>query len=106
VNIVKYGEKVTVKGIYKRENSDLIVHGRSRSGKKWVLEEGEVEGIFLGIRTLSDGYMDYSEEYAEYCGTEHFRVALISISAKRNPVYAPIPSGVVLRVHPERGAKP
>ena len=89
---MKYGDVITVKGKYRRVNK-RIQQGLdlSKMGKVWEFVSGEITGIYLGERTLANGWNDYDPEYGYlFNPTEHFKVLLVSPSARLNPVYAPI----------------
>ncbi len=48
-------------------------------------------GIFLGNRTLSNGFVDYdSDDGYTFDGKEYIKVALICLSERECPIYVPI----------------
>ena len=56
-------------------------------------DEYKRSGVYLGQRNLSNGSTFFDSEYGwEYTPEEHIKVALVSLSAKENPVYVPFDS--------------
>lgn len=50
-------------------------------------------GIFLGNRTLSNGFVEYdSDDGYSFDGKEYIKVALICLSERECPIYVPIDS--------------
>lgn len=70
--------------------------GSSASTRYWIeksIVEGETEVIFLGQRTLSNGFKELDSEYGWiYTPKEHFRAWLVC-AEKRKPFYI-MPLGV------------
>ncbi len=66
-----------------------------RGYKFWDTVEIKVPryGIFLGYRTLFDGFIerDY-DEGDQFTISKHYRVALVCLSERENPVYVPLNS--------------
>lgn len=101
---IPFGKRVTVSAVLKRywktktnpkekpypgQTSPL----RGRPFKYWKSLEMKIsrKGIFLGYRTLSDGYLDYDyEEGNTFIPEKFFKVALVCLSERENPVYVPL----------------
>lgn len=78
----KHGDIVVITGFYQRED------------REWkLIERPQAQGIYLGKRTISDGYMDceVEEGYRSYfyVSSAYKQAALVSLSARTNPVYVP-----------------
>lgn len=88
---MKYGDTIVVNEKYvRRSRWERDKLGNSRLRKEWLLVPYRVDGIYLGTRTLQNGWSDYDDE----CGSmwapiEHFRVSLVSPSKNKNPIYVP-----------------
>lgn len=64
----------------------------TRTWKVWQRQSGkERHGLFLGWRTVRDGIREWGDEFGPVFipKGEPSRVALVSYSATRNPVYVP-----------------
>lgn len=57
-----------------------------------VARQATLEGIYIGKRTLWNGYSRYEgeEEGMAFVPTEHFTAALVVFSEHQNPRYVPI----------------
>lgn len=90
---MKYGDIITVAGKYRRVNRYITNNegfGR-KDRKEWEFVSGEITGIYLGKRTLRNGHVEYDEEYGYiFTPDDTLQVILISPSAIKNPVYAPV----------------
>lgn len=64
-----------------------------RNGEKeWdTIDIKERRGIFLGYRTLSNGYREYDSEEVGYVyyPREYIKAALVAFSVRMNPIYVP-----------------
>lgn len=67
-----------------------------REGRKWFKrwvnskyrQPVKFNGVFLGYRTLQDGYLESDQHFGNYFVPEKFtQVALVSFSSTQNPVY-------------------
>ena len=56
----------------------------------WDVEPCNAKGLFLGYRWLSDGTMERFDYESIYSRTHTYKVALVSINARTNPVYVPL----------------
>lgn len=88
----KFGEKVicTAKFIRHRQKIDI-----NRDKKYWKKEHFTARtGIYLGLRTLSDGFAVHTEDdwyfEATFEATRIFPVALVALSKRENPIYVPL----------------
>lgn len=84
----KFGEKVicTAKFIRHRQKIDI-----NRDEKYWKKEHFTARtGIYLGLRTLSDGVAVYTEYDLYFETTRIFPVALVALSSRENPTYVPL----------------
>lgn len=85
---MKFGDWITFDATLKR------VRKRREDGvyKSWEQEEsGVTPGIFLGYRTLTNGYRDsYADGGFRFIPKEHFRAALVAFSERYNPVLVPL----------------
>ena len=85
MNNLKFGQIITVK-------SKLVRIWLRGNKKEWAGEAiKQVDAIFLGMRTLSDGENYYNDDYLEYHPNRHFRAALVAIP-NRNPFYTLVES--------------
>ena len=85
---MKFGDWITFDAMLKRVK-------KKREGevyKSWEQEEsGVTPGIFLGYRTLANGYRGYdSEDGVYFIPKEYFRAALVAFSSRHNPVLVPL----------------
>jgi hypothetical protein len=87
-----YGDKVVFSRYYMRSSKEMKDStGHWRRLKYWAERLCEMEGIFLGTRTLRDGWRDYyPDEGCTFSPTRHYRVALISPGPNENPLYVPL----------------
>lgn len=46
------------------------------------------EGVLVGLRTLSDGTVDYYDDHTEYMPTKRHQAAIIATHLRRKPVLA------------------
>jgi len=80
---LEFGCKVSISGKYVRIS-------RSRN-KEYVAKEFSAKGIFLGHRTITNGYTVFDNYDGPYwVATSHMRVALVCVSPNENPIYVPI----------------
>ena len=88
----EFGDKVAFDHYYYRcteQKKDGA--GYFRTHKIWTERLCNYTGIFLGTRTLQDGWRDYdSDAGCTFSPTRHYRVALISPGPKENPLYVPL----------------
>ena len=62
-----------------------------RNSWEHIFLKEKQSGIFLGLRTLSEGRVHYSQGSGyEYTPERHWRVALVVYDARINPVYVPL----------------
>jgi len=99
MNKFKFGQKVKVLAKmvrYRNHENRKNSYGREFSvkAKYWVKREiTKVNGIFLGYRTLYNGYVDeIIDEGLIFISESHFQVALVACSPNKNPVYVPLDS--------------
>ena len=90
---IKFGQSITIKSklirCYEHHNDGY----RSKTYKCWKprLLPNIKTGIFLGYRTLSNGYRSYfSDEGYSFAPMEYFKCALVCISPTHNPIYVPL----------------
>lgn len=90
----KFGEQIVfdtkLERIYGKNPYD------SKINKFWkYIHMQPTNGIFLGWRTLSNGYVvRYYDEGPDYDPKEYIKVALVAYSPKRKPIYVPL-EGVI-----------
>ena len=81
---LEFGARVTITSRLVREDA------------KWETKDFDAPrtGIFLGLRTLSDGYKDWEDypgpRYADYTPTRYRRACLVAVNEKENPYYVAI----------------
>jgi len=87
---MKFGNEVTVSAVFKRrtkgQNMPDTVY------KYWEKVRIKTRsGLFLGIRTISNGARDYDPDYGcVYRAKEYIKAALVVFSEREKPVYAPM----------------
>ena len=87
-----YGDKVIFNRYYQRSSKEEK-RGKDYYGnlKYWAERLCDMEGIFLGTRTLKDGWRDYdSYEGCTFSPIRHYQAALISPGPNENPLYVPL----------------
>ncbi len=84
---IKWGDNVKVSAKYRRQYYP----------RKWVSYDENHKGIFIGYRTIQDGYVDWDTgEYGTresgnyFVPTKYIRCGLVVFSAYTNPVYVPL----------------
>jgi hypothetical protein len=89
----EYGQVVTAtKGLRRKWESRQRGH-RQCGYKLWVETEKTVKGIFLGTRTLQNGWRQFEEDEGYiFIRDNTFEAALISPGPRLNPVYVPLNS--------------
>jgi len=88
------------KEIVSRVKTDLEYGSRVSATKKlvrgfrvWEEVDCVIQGIYLGVRTLSNGTSTHNrEEGSCYTPKEHFKCALVSPGPNQNCVYVPLTS--------------
>lgn len=94
MNEFEHGQRVCYTQKYVRlTERKLHESGRfTEVHKTWKPVPEGGTGIFLGMRTLSNGTRDWESDEVGYIFNpkEHFKVALISPSPDRNPIYVPL----------------
>ncbi len=86
---MEYLQKVKCKAKLKR------IHSKKRQGdefymthfRDWRKIETEFEGVIIGQRTLSNGFVDYDPEQIIFTPKEYFKAYLVSFDMNQNPVY-------------------
>lgn len=87
-----YGRRVKIKSKYLRtskysNDTDLI-------NKSWVIVDYTIyreQGIFLGLRTISSGYVDVmGYGMLKFRPDNYLQAALVSPSPTRKPIYCPL----------------
>jgi hypothetical protein len=91
-NQPKFGDVVSIKEKYKRVWGKMpSTYGgkpHDASTKEWRRTPFVHDGcLFLGYRTLSNGWTKYE---VGYVAIESFKAALVCHSPNKNPVYVPI----------------
>jgi hypothetical protein len=93
---MKFGDRVNISEKYKRVwgQRQCTYGGTPHNAytKEWKRVPFVVDGgIFLGFRTLSDGWNDYEYEVGYvFSAIESFKAALVCPSDRMNPVYVPL----------------
>jgi len=93
---LKHGDRVIVSASMRRVTGAKV--GYQRYEKSWqVFGTRDRHGIFLGWRTLANGVSEYGtfEEPTTFSAKEHIKVALVSVSTTRNPIYVPLDKMIV-----------
>jgi hypothetical protein len=87
----RYGSRIIVNGKYRRD-LEMKERGNYKSRfKYWKVEPCKLEGLFLGLRTLSDGWSEWEDECGHIFTSEtHYKAALFSPGPNKNPVYVPL----------------
>jgi len=81
---IKLGTKVSVTAKYSRVYEE-------NSRKTYKEKQFFSQGIFIGYRTLSNGYVHYEyDEGAYWVPQEHFQVGLFVHDLNINPIYIPL----------------
>jgi hypothetical protein len=85
---IEFGKKVTCREVLERKGD----HSKLPTYKYWMSRPIEKrDGIFLGLRTLSDGTTSYDyEEGTRYKPKHYIKAAVVCFSEKESPVYVPI----------------
>lgn len=84
---MEYGKIVTANKMYVRRT--IIKEGRRF--KHWVLTPQFTRGIYLGKRTLQNGYIEWQDDEGWlFYSSEFIKVALVSPSEHKNPIYVPL----------------
>jgi hypothetical protein len=79
--------------VRQRTTSSYQSNGRGGWMKEWAKRSwskpGQLEGILIGIRTLSNGWVTYGDEFTptRYEAVDHFTAYLIAYDTRRSPVY-------------------
>jgi len=105
---LKFGQRVTVDQKYSRwwkhkvDKRKVVLPGggSKREFKFWKTEilpinnktgKSARRGIFLGYRHLANGFLHRSyDEGTEFDRAETFKVALVCLSERENPIYVPL----------------
>jgi len=69
-----------------------------RHHRHWKIVELNTpsSGIFLGYRTIFNGYISYDmEDGNSFVQTEKIKVALVCLSERENPIYVPLDNAFV-----------
>jgi len=83
---IKFGDQVLITKKYRRHKKEGLI-------KEYLPENFKSDGIFLGLRTITNGYSEcWGNEPCYWMATESFRVGLVIINERENPVYVPIDS--------------
>ena len=92
---LEFGDRVIVKNKLERYRKDAVRDGEGYYyGVPKVWEQpswkdfNPTEGIFLGYRTLNDGYRKSFSDHIEYRPKEYFTAALVATNANTNPFYS------------------
>jgi len=86
---MKYGDRVDIVRKLVRHQKYLGPNARDKFWKE--AEYFAKNCIFLGYRTVADGFRGYDpEEGYNFFPKKHFRVALISPGERLSPIYCPI----------------
>ena len=83
---MKLGDKIKVRNALKRNIETYLT---SAPAKYWdVVRTEEQEAVFLGFRTLTNGFREwYAEEGYRFHRGNHFKAALVCSNENRNPFY-------------------
>jgi len=84
-----YGQRVSYNGILVRMHRMIAAPDEYKYWEAIQLKAPQT-GIFLGLRTLSNGNVVYGIDAVVFQPVEYFRAALISPSKKENPIYVPL----------------
>jgi len=88
---MKHGTKVKITKKLVRESQRKHTGKFWQRWKIWKPVEYCSEGIFLGYRTVQDGTTDWEDEVGMiFMKKSCYKVALVSPSAKENPIYVPL----------------
>lgn len=88
---INLGKRVKFTTPLRRAHEHRVDGDRSSNWKVWraaLSYTGPLEGILIGVRTLSDGLVYYGnfDEPTSFAPKESFKAALIATSLKRKPV--------------------
>lgn len=69
-------------------------YGRRKEGHKklYYRKPFESDGVFIGLRTITNGHTDSDDGWLYWVPTEHMRVALVVFNQNQNPEYVPLDS--------------
>jgi len=105
---LKFGQRVTIDQKYSRwwkkrkdpRKLNILPSGRKYEYKFWKADilpinnktgKSARRGIFLGYRTLRNGFLDRDyQEGTTFDTHESFKVALVCLSEHENPIYVPL----------------
>ena len=88
-----YGDRVTFDHYYYRTSKQTKRGKDNYYGtlKCWEVGLCDMQGIFLGTRTLQDGWLDWPcDEGCTFVPTRRYKVALVSPGPNKNPLYVPL----------------
>jgi len=85
----KFGWKVVCTAKFVRRRRMININ---RDEKYWRKVDFPVTrtGIYLGLRTLSDGLAVHTEDDWYFETTKRFPVAFVVLSSRENPIYVPL----------------
>lgn len=77
---MKFGQKIIV--------SHKLIRTREKDRKQWVERKIKPKQVMvIGKRTLRNGFIDYTEEYIAFSGTESFSAFLVVENMREKPFY-------------------
>jgi len=81
--MIKYGDKIIASMLYIRISN--------KCGERyWDMTLIENHGIFLGFRTLRNGYTSQEDSTVRFNYKSKLKAAYVSISDTLNPIYVPV----------------
>ncbi len=87
--LIKHGQRVMFTEVFTRAGRGKSVFWQSRS-------VDVAKGVYLGVRTLRDGIVEFDHEAGcAFKCKRAFRAALVSPGLQRNPIYVPMRALVI-----------
>ena len=83
----EFGSKVKVTAVYRRAGTT-----RERKNRKYwrVNPIAPREGLYIGYRTLYNGYVEYDDYGGTFHPQEHYKAALVVFNEREKPVLVPL----------------
>jgi len=89
MNTPEYGTKVRYTKKPRRVTRNR--QGNQPAERIWVMDDYPGEGLFLGVRNLSNGKVRYDlDGVPGYMPVTYFLAAFVSPSETQNPIYVPL----------------
>jgi len=87
----EYGARITANEVLERHWENRMRGNHSCGWKLLKRTPKTIKGIYLGTRSLHNGWSEFIEDEGQiFIGVEHFTAALVSPGPNLNPVYVPL----------------